>query len=124
MISSALAVWFGLDLAVPEPPSDSAEEIEVRHAVDIAVMPGGQLIVDGRSMAVSELLAYLEPKLAESPDKPVILRTHPRARYGAMVEVLDTLRSAPELAGFEVRSLVIPTLAEIARYWPPETRFE
>jgi hypothetical protein len=74
-------------------------------------------------MDVTELLAYLALKLADNPDKPVILRTHPSATYGAMVDVLDTLRSAPERAGVEIRSLVIPTLAEIARYWPPEDQF-
>ena len=124
MISSALAVWFGLDLAIPDPSPETAEEVEREHAVDIAVLADGGLRVDGRPLPLDELLGYLEPKLARRPDKPVIVRTHPRARYGAMIEVLDTLRSAPELAGFEVESLVIPTLSEIARFWPPEDRFE
>ncbi len=124
MISSALAVWFGLDLAIPTPSPDSTEEVEVQHAIDVAVLADGSLRVDGRPLSIDGLLAYLEPKLAERPDKPVIVRTHPRARYGAMIEVLDTLRSAPERAGFEVESLVIPTLDEIAKYWPPDARFD
>ncbi len=124
MISSAMAVWFGLDLAIPSPSPDTSEEVEVDHAIDIAVLADGSLRVDGWPMAVEELLAYLEPRLADRPDKPVIVRTHPRARYGAMVDVLDTLRSAPERRGFEVESLVIPTLAEIARYWPEDARFD
>jgi biopolymer transport protein ExbD len=124
MISSALAVWFGLDLAIPVPSPEADDEVEVEHAIDIAVLADGSLEVDGRPLPITELLAYVGPKLGERPDKPVILRTHPDARYKAMVTVLDTLRSAPDRAGFEVESLVIPTLAEIARYWPPESRFE
>jgi len=124
MISSALAVWFGLDLAIPTPSPDSTEEVEVQHAIDIAVLADGSLRVDGRPLSIDGLLPYLEPKLTQRPDKPVIVRTHPRARYGAMIEVLDTVRSAPERMGFEVESLVIPTLAEIARYWPPDARFD
>jgi len=124
MISSALAVWFGLDLAVPAPSPETTDEVEVRHAIDIAVLADGSLRVDRRPLPLDQLLAYIEPKLEQRPDKPVIVRTHPDARYGAMIEVLDTLRSAPDRAGFEVETLVIPTLAEIAAYWPPEARFE
>lgn len=124
MISSALAVWFGLDLAIPTPSPETDHEVEVEHAIDIAVLADGRLEVDGRPVPVTGLLEHLAPKLEARPDKPVILRTHPDARYGAMIAVLDTLRSAPDRAGFEVESLVIPTLAEIALYWPPESRFE
>lgn len=124
MITSAMTVWFGLDLAMPEPPPIEDEAVEVTHSIDIAVQADGSLVVDRKPLALDELLAYVKSKLAERPDKPVIVRTHPRARYGAMMAVLDTLRAAPDRAGFEVENLVIPSLEEIAHYWPPEDRFD
>jgi len=87
------------------------------EAIDIHVLNDGSIEVDRHPMPVGEIGDYLKAHLLQNPDKPVILRTDTGASYGAMVEVLDELHTAPEHLGFEIRTLAIPTQREIRKNW-------
>jgi len=115
VVTSVFAVGKGIDLGLPPEPDRAVEVGE--DAVDIHVLADGSLVVDRKPLGLGELLPYLGRRLAANPDKPVILRTEPLAPYGAMVAVLDELRTAPETAGFEVTNLAIPTQREIQGAW-------
>ncbi len=115
MVTNTFAATRGLDFAVPKedrnPPS-----IEREESVLISVRQGGQIDVDGRPMALGEILQYLRPKLERNPLKPVILRPDPEAAYGDMVKVYDLLRGGKD-NGLEIKNISIPTQREIEQFW-------
>lgn len=117
VVTSVISAGRGLDFAPGESlPEDQA--ISPREAVDVHVLADGSLEMDRRPVSRPELLRRLAVVLRRAPDKPVILRADGEAPYGAMVEVLDLLRRAPELAGVTVRNLAIPTRREMEGAWP------
>jgi hypothetical protein len=71
----------------------------------------------GLDLATLRHLGYLAPKLERNPTKPVILRTDPRASYGAMVAVYDELRQGRHKLGLteEIR-IALPTEREVAQF--------
>jgi len=115
MVTNTFAATRGLDFAVPKeernPPS-----IEREESVLISVRQGGQIDVDGKPMALGEILQYLRPKLERNPLKPVILRPDPEAAYGDMVRVYDVLRGGKD-NGLEIKNISIPTQREIEQFW-------
>jgi len=116
MVTMAFSATRGLDFALPE-ENQKATEIKQEESVDILVQPGGALQVDGKPMALDQLLPYVKTKLTQNPDKPVILRTDPNATYGNMITVFDELRQAPEKVGIEIKTISIPTRREIENIW-------
>ena len=63
------------------------------------IQADASLLVDGRPLALDQLLPYLAPKLGRNPDKPVIIHPLPEAPYGSMVAVYDELRQGKDRAG-------------------------
>jgi len=115
MLTSTFAATRGLDFALPE-DEKNPPVIEKEEAVLIAVHPGGQLEVDGKSMRLEGIIDYLRPKLERNPGKPVIIRPDPETAYGEMVKVYDYLRRGKEM-GVEVKNISIPTQREIDQFW-------
>ncbi len=115
VVTAVFSVTRGLDFN-PEIEKGPIE-VEPRHSIDIRVLADGRLKVDGQPMALRDLLEYVGAHLKDNPTKPVILRSDRNATYGSMITVLDELRSAPDRAGFEIRTLAIPTYREMGRDW-------
>jgi len=122
MLTTVFSVFKGLDFQQDHTPSTDVV-VEPEDSIDVRVTGNGTLRVDGKPMALSELLAYIKPKLAAKPDKPVILRTDADATYSSMMVVFDELRSAPDKAGYEITNIAIPTLADV-RGWSEVSWFE
>jgi biopolymer transport protein ExbD len=118
MLTMVFSATKGLNFRQDEAPKE-IEVIEPQEAIDVRVTNNGTLRVDGKPMALAELLPYIKPKLDANPDKPVILRTDAKASYGAMMIVFDELRSAPEKAKFDIPNIAIPTLAEAKVFYDP-----
>ncbi len=117
MVCSTLAASRGLDYKQP-PPDDTIVEIDPVESVLVEVLAGGKLRVDSQPMELAAILGYLEPKLKQNPNKPVILRSMPDAPYGSMVEVFDLLRQGKErLHLSDDIQIAIPTEREIESYW-------
>ena len=116
MATTTFAATRGLDFALPK-EDDTPPVVEKEESVLIEINPGGNLVVDGKPMQLSEVLNYLKPKLDRNPMKPVIIRPQPTAEYGYMVDVFDELRQAEDKIGMEVKNITIPTEREIERFW-------
>ncbi|MCH9648314.1 MAG: biopolymer transporter ExbD [Deltaproteobacteria bacterium] len=119
VLTMAFSATKGLDLGLPDEPADAAR-IDPVESIFVEVPAGVEpLSVDGKTMGLEDLLTYLAPKLRQAPGKPVILRTHPEARYGRAVDVLDELRQAKQRLGLlQEIPIAIPTQREIDLYWP------
>jgi len=94
MITSAFSATRGLDFALPE--ETDTPEIKQEDSIEVHVLPGGAIEVDGVDVPIDGLLPYVLEKLQQNPEKPVILRTDPDATYGDMISVFDRLRRANE----------------------------
>lgn len=117
IVTLTFAAQRGLDLGLPEKP-DPDDPVETIESVLVEVQRGGELIVDQSPMALPKLLAYLEPRLRQDPDKPVIVRSAPDASYGHVVDVLDELRQGhTRLNLADEIHIALPTEREIADYW-------
>ena len=131
MVTSAFSATRGLDFALPE--DTDTPEIKQEDSIDVHVLRGGAIEVDGKGMPLEGLLPYCLEKLKQNPEKPVILRTDPDATYGDMIRVFDTLRQAKDewtdAAGqplymdvngkplTEIQTISIPTRREIVNLW-------
>ena len=115
MITSAFSTDRGLDFALPE--DTQTPEIKQEDSIDVHVLRGGAIEVDGTGLALEGLLPYVADKLKQNPDKPVILRTDPDATYGDMIRVFDELRQAPDKIDLEIKTISIPTRREIENLW-------
>jgi biopolymer transport protein ExbD len=115
MITSAFSATRGLDFALPE--DTQTPEIKQEDSIDVHVLRGGAIQVDGTGLALEGLLPYVAEKLRQNPDKPVILRTDPDATYGDMIRVFDELRQAPDKIDMEIKTISIPTRREIENLW-------
>ncbi len=117
LVTATFAATRGLDFALPEP--QDSKLIDPVDSVLVEVRAGGALQVDGREMSLGGLLAYLEPRLRQSPDKPVIVRPVDGASYGDAVDVLDELRMGRQRLGLAAEiEISLPTWREIETFWP------
>lgn len=116
MVTVTFTATRGLDYALPK--DEPITVIDPQESILVEILASGSLRVDGRNMAVAALLPYLAPRLRQNPDKPVILRPHASASYGAMVAAFDILRGAHDELGLEREvTIALPTEREIARFW-------
>ena len=116
MVTTTFTATRGLDFQLPE-EDDSPPIIEKEDAVLIEILPSGDLIVDQKPMQLSEVIAYLKPKLDVNPKKPVIIRPELATPYHYMVDVLDELRQGPDKGLKEEVRISIPTQREIETFW-------
>lgn len=116
MLTVTFSVSKGLDFGLDK--DEPITHIEPIESVLVEIQPGGGLLVDRRPMALDTLLDYLAPKLEHNPDKPVLLRPHPRSSYGALVAVYDELRQGKERLHLTKEiSIALPTEREAAQIW-------
>jgi biopolymer transport protein ExbD len=116
MVTSVFSATRGLDFQLPE-DSNNTPEIKREDSIDIHVMQGDVIQVDGKQMSMEQILPYIADKLKQNPDKPVILRTDPEATYNDMIQVFDLLRQAPDKIGMPIKTISIPTQREIQNVW-------
>lgn len=118
MVTTVFSATKGLDFDLPkeEPTAQAVESVE---AVYIQIDANGSIQVDKTPMELSQLLDYLEPKMAPgkgNPNKPVIIRPSPDTPYGALVDVYDELRLCERRKGFPIKNISIPTQRETEEY--------
>lgn len=120
MVTSVFSATRGLDFMLPE-DNNETPEIKQEDAVDVFVMPGGDIMLDGTQVPFPQisdrLLPYIAEKLRQNPKKPVILRTDPGATYGNMIYVFDILRTPIEDGGIKIETISIPTQREMQNLW-------
>jgi biopolymer transport protein ExbD len=122
MLTMAFSASRGMDFALPE-EDPTRREIEAEESIFVQVTPGGTFEIDGRAMPLSGFADYLRTMIdpGSSPpkiSKPVILRPHQDAPYGAMMEAFDELRHMRERLGLaEELNISLPTQREIENVW-------
>jgi len=109
MLTAVFATTEGLEFDLPE---DDPTQLDVQpeEAIHIKILGEGQHVVDKTPMTLEEMGGYVQMKMQQSPDKPVIIQTEPNVPYFVMIDVFDLLKY------LQVQNISIPTRTEIERW--------
>ena len=69
-------------------------DADKEDAVLVAVMRDGSIFIGQDKVSADQLSEKVKDKLENKPDKQVFVKADARAKYGAVVEVVDNVRSA------------------------------
>lgn len=109
MLTAVFATTEGLQFQFPE---DDPTQLDVQpeEAVHIKINAAGNYVVDRTPMTEAELGGYVQMKMEQSPQKPVIIQTSAEVPYFVMIDVFDLLKY------LEVQNISIPTQTEVERW--------
>lgn len=93
-------------------PKDDPSQLNVQpeEAIHIKIASEDQYQVDRVAMTIEEMGGYVQSKMSQNPEKPVIIQTDAEVPYYVMIDVFDLLKQ------LEVKNVSIPTESEIARW--------
>jgi biopolymer transport protein ExbD len=109
MLTAVFATTEGLQFEYPE---DDPTQLDVQpeEAIHIKIIGEGNYIVDRTPMSEAELGGYVQMKMGQNPEKPVIIQTQAEVPYFVMVDVFDLMKY------LEVQNISIPTQTEVERW--------
>ena len=84
--------------------------MQPEEAIHIKIIGIEQFLVDKTPMTMEQMGGYVQGKMEQVPDKPVIIQTQSEVPYYAMIDVFDLLKQ------LEVKNISIPTQSEVARW--------
>ena len=109
MLTAVFATTEGLQFQFPE-DDPTQLDIQPEESIHIKILGQNDYVVDRSPMTDVELNNYIRVKLAQNPEKPVIIQTKPEVPYFVMVDVFDLLKY------LKVRNISIPTKTEVERW--------
>lgn len=122
MVTTVFSATKGLDFKLPsdEKQTSSTEE---EAAIFFKILDSGEIMMDCRSAVREDIIPYIQPKLENWPDKPIIIYSEPNAPFQQMVSVYDELMRAakPKDQGGlallnKAPNISIPTHSEVNDY--------
>lgn len=93
VITPMLQKGASVDMAKVNNPT-SMPDADKEDAVLVVVMRDGQVYLGTDRIKVDDLTEKVKDRLADKPDKRIYIRADMRAKYGAVVDVVDNVRSA------------------------------
>jgi biopolymer transport protein TolR len=93
VVTPMLQHGMNVNLAQTNNPREMTDA-DKEDAILIAVMSDGKVFLGTEQIAADQLSAKVRDKLANRTDKRVYIKSDARARYGAVVDVVDNVRSA------------------------------
>ena len=109
MLTAVFTSTRGLQFAFPK-DDPTQLDIQPEEAIHIKVVGEEQILVDKSPMTLESLEGYVEMKMGQNPNKPVIIQALAHVPYYAMIDVLDVLKK------LQVVNISIPTEAEVERW--------
>lgn len=105
MLTAVFTSNRGLQFEYPE--NDPTEEVQPEEAIHIKIEGESQFEVDRNTLNSLELVGgYVQSKMEQNPEKPVIIESLPDVPYFVMIDVFDLLKS------LNVKNIAIPTKSE------------
>jgi biopolymer transport protein ExbD/biopolymer transport protein TolR len=93
VITPMLQKGASVDMAKVNNPT-SMPDADKEDALLVVVMRDGQIYFGTDRIKVDELTDKVKDRLADKPDKRIFIRADLRAKYGAVVDVVDNVRAA------------------------------
>ncbi|MBI2821347.1 MAG: biopolymer transporter ExbD [Acidobacteria bacterium] len=107
MLTAVYSSTRGLEFSYPK---QDAVEVQPEEAIHIHIFGEGNVQVDRRPVNMEQLEGYIDSRMQQSPDKPVIIQSEMDVPYFVTIDVFDLLKK------LQVRNIAIPTQAEIERW--------
>ena len=93
MVSTVFAIEEGLLLQLPS-KEGVVKKIARKNIMRISAYPDGNVTIDDEPVSISDIKGRVEQAMVENPKVVIVVETHPEARYGLMIDVLDELKLA------------------------------
>ncbi len=93
VITPMLQKGASVDMAKVNNPT-SMPDADKEDAVLVVVMRDGQIYLGTSRITLDQLTDKVKDRLADKPDKRIFIRADMRAKYGAVVDVVDNVRAA------------------------------
>jgi biopolymer transport protein ExbD/biopolymer transport protein TolR len=93
VITPMLQKGASVDMAKVNNPT-SMPDADKEDAILVVVMRDGQIYLGTDRIKVDDLTNKVKDRLADKPNKEIYIRADSRAKYGAVVDVVDNVRSA------------------------------
>ncbi len=93
VITPMLQKGVSVDMAKTQNPREM-READQDDAIVVAVTRDGKIYLESQQLNAERLLEQIQDLLADKVDKTVYVKSDRRAKYGGVVEVVDTVRSA------------------------------
>ena len=95
MVATIFNQELGLPIILPAKTEQQTEvKIKQSNVADLKIDAVDQIILDDVPIRLNQIKNELERRLKANSKLVVILSTHPKAKYGTMVAVLDEIRLA------------------------------
>jgi biopolymer transport protein ExbD len=93
-------------------PKDDPDDLNVQpeEAIHIRIIGEGQFVVDKVTRSYDEMGGYIQAKMEQNSEKPVIIQTEADVPYYVMIDVFDQLKY------LEVKNVSIPTKSDVERW--------
>ena len=75
-------------------PNTQGTPLQEPNVTDLAVLPGGQLILEGENIARQQLIPKLQQRLTQAPDLVVQLKVERMTHYQELAEIMSLLKQA------------------------------
>ncbi|MFH1312049.1 MAG: biopolymer transporter ExbD [Candidatus Eisenbacteria bacterium] len=93
MVSTVFAIEEGLLLQLPS-QEGVVKKISRKNIMRLSVYPDGHVNMDDELISVDNIKTRVEMAILENDKLVVVVETHPDAKYGLMIDVLDELKLA------------------------------
>jgi biopolymer transport protein ExbD len=105
MLTAVYSSNFGLEYGLPK--NEDLANVQPLESMHIHIQGLGQYTIDRRPATIPQMAGYIDQKLQQNPNKPVIIQTDPEVPYYVTVEILDMCKQ------LRVANISIPTGSEI-----------
>ena len=105
MLTAVHSSNFGLEYGLPK--NEDPANVQPLESMHIHIMGLGQYTIDRRAATIPQIAGYIDQKLQQNPNKPVIIQTDPDVPYYITVEMLDMCKQ------LRVANISIPTSSEV-----------
>ena len=93
VVTPMLQHGVSVDLAKVNSP-DQMPDADKEDALLVSVMRGGDVFFGTDKISVDSLTTKVKDRIANRPDKRVYVKADARARFGVVVQVVDSVRAA------------------------------
>lgn len=93
LVTTIFALEMGIPLVLPGKESSNVK-VSRKNILEVKAYPNGAVMVGDKQVPLSQIRPIVERDLAANPKLIVVIKTHPDAEYGLMVDLLDELKLA------------------------------
>ena len=94
MVVTVFQQDIGLPFVLPAGETDTEVKIKQSNIADLVIGASNIVTIDGAPISISRIKNELVRRVKANPKLVIMLKTHPDADYGTMVQVLDEVRLA------------------------------